>query len=327
MAHDAPRALKRKGRRCISPWIIYKDAHSIDQLKSRADMVASISVCGNATPEFIAECHKLDIETYKLVGGKPTAFDTGSRRQATIRQYLRLCREVGYDGIDLDFEGLDGSFREQYSAFLRDTSRKLHRVGKKLSMCVSYMMSTRRTTAKTHMEDFYAPKVVGETCDMVRVMCYDMYSLSGQGIGPVSAQPWAKDAMKYWLQYVPGERLIMGLPAYSGDFEMALDGKRTRAYGAPTPVVPAGTAIKRVWLPYEQINTYKYVDKKGCLHLFFASDTAGTRAHLETADRLGIFGVGFWHCRAVTPEMWQAVRDWHQRAPAVERLSGWLVFP
>ncbi len=57
---------------------------------------------------------------------------------------------------------------------------------------------------------------------MVRVMCYDMYSLSGSAVGPVSMQPWAKDAMQYWMRHVPREKLIMGLPAYSGDFQLAV---------------------------------------------------------------------------------------------------------
>jgi spore germination protein YaaH len=296
-------------------------------LRSQADIIASISVCGDAPHEFVAQCHKLDIATYKLVGGKAEAFDTAAHRQETIKKYIRLCQDVGYDGIDLDFEGLDGSFRDHYSAFLRATSRELHRVGKKLSICVSYMMSTRRTTSETHMEDFYAPDVVGKTCDMVRVMCYDMYSLSGEGVGPISTQPWAKDAMKFWLQYVPRQRLIMGLPAYSGDFEMTLNGKKERLYRAPTPVVPEGTDVKRVWLPYEQINMYKYLDGKARLHLFFASDVASTRAHLETADQLDVLGMAFWHYQAVTPEMWALVRQWHQRRPGDERATWWLVFP
>ncbi len=319
--------LHSKGRRCVSPWIVYRGEDTIDRLRKHADIVASISVCGNAPAEFIARCRELEIVTYKLVGGKHTAFDTAPHRKATIAKYLTLCQEVGYDGIDLDFEMLDATYREAYSALLREASRELHRAGKKLSMCVSYMMSTRRTTEGDHMPDFYDHTVVGQTCDMVRVMCYDMYSLSGKGIGPVSTQPWAKDAVKYWLRHVPAERLVMGLPAYSGDFEMKLDGKRTRHYSAPRPVVPMGTTVRRVWLPYEQINTYKYVDAKGVLHLFYASDAAGTRAHLETAERLGVFGIAFWHYAAVTPPMWQAVREWH--AGGVEGMSRrpWLVFP
>ena len=91
--------------------------------------------------------------------------------------------------------------------------------------------------------------------------------------------------------------------------------------------MPEGTDIERVWLPYEQINTYRYLDEKGCLHFFFASDDISTRAHLETVEKLNISGIAFWHYQAVTPKTWKVVRDWHKRGPDDERGSWWLVFP
>ena len=325
-AKESGRELKSKGRRCISPWFIYRDEHSIDLLKPNADIIASLSILGASTRKFVEQCQELDIETYLLVGGNEQKFDTPEHRKKTIDGYLQRCQEKGYDGIDLDHEGIDGKFRASHNLFLREASERLHKAGKKLAICVSYMMSTSRTTSKTHMYDFYDPKVVGETCDMVRVMCYDMYSMSGKGVGPMSTQPWAKDAMKFWLKYVPRKKLIMGLPAYSGDFEMMLGGKRQRVY-ADRPVVPEGTEIERVWLPYEQVNTYSYLDEKGCRHLFFASDDVSTRAHLETVEKLDIPGIAFWHYQAVTPETWKVVRDWHQQGLHDERGSWWLVFP
>ena len=318
-------ALTRKGRRCISPWFVYEGETSIERLKTQADIVASISVCGDAPPEFVAQCHELDIETYKLVGGRATAFNTAEHASATVQGYLDLCRTHGYDGIDLDFEGLDASLCDSYSAFLRQCARRLHAAGKRLSICVSYLMSTRHTTSATHMEAFYDPEVVGENCDMVRVMCYDMYSMSGKGVGPVSTQPWARDAMMYWLKHVPREKLVMGLPAYSSDFEMRADGKRQHVY-APCPAVPEGTAVERVWLPYEQINSYRYVDEGGLLHLFFASDDVSTRVHLATAQALDLPGIAFWHFRAVTQESWETVRDWLKDGQGYET-GEWLVVP
>jgi hypothetical protein len=118
----------------------------------------------------------------------------------------------------------------------------------------------------------------------------------------------------------------MGLPAYSGHFEMTPGGQRKRI-DADKPVLPEGTKTERVWLPYEQVNTYRYLDEKGHLHLFFASDHVSTRAHLETVDKLDIPGIAFWHYQAVTPETWKLVRDWHRRGPSGGRGSWWLVWP
>jgi spore germination protein YaaH len=156
---------------------------------------------------------------------------------------------------------------------------------------------------------WYDPAVIAETCDMVRVMCYDMHSVSGGGIGPVSTAPWARDAMRFWMRHVPRERLVMGLPAYSRDFSLTPE-RQAESIDAPTPQVAADTSLVRVWLPYEEITQYRYRDSDGIVHLFYASDEASTRAHLGTARELELDAIGFWHYAAVTPEQWAAVRQW-----------------
>ncbi|MFC1738901.1 glycosyl hydrolase family 18 protein, partial [Planctomycetota bacterium] len=170
---------------------------------------------------------------------------------------------------------------------------------------------------------WYDPKVIGRTCDMIRVMCYDMYYAPGiadpdpeyldrtdvHGLGPTSTIPWARDAMKFWLKYVPRKKLIMGLPAYSNDYDMTPGGGGKQVDG-PRPTVSAGAKVERIWLPYEKINTYRYIDEKGRPHWFFASDEVSTAAHLKTVDKLNIPGIAFWTYQDVTPQTWKVVRKW-----------------
>ena len=91
-------------------------------------------------------------------------------------------------------------------------------------MCVSYLMCTWRTadlrdSSSAEIDGgWYDPTVIAETCDMVRVMCYDMHSVSGKGMGPVRTAPWTRDAIRFWMRHIPREKLVMGLPAYSRDF-------------------------------------------------------------------------------------------------------------
>lgn len=319
LAGAADSCIPLKARRGVCPWIVYTGEGTIDLLRKQADIIGMVSVCGPANREFVSRCHELGIEVYLLVGGEDgTVFDTPERRREVIEGYLRRCQDAGFDGIDLDYEGVDNQHKEGYSAFLRETAAALHGAGKRMSMCVSYIMSTYRTAGETGPGiggiDWYDPQVVGEACDLVRVMCYDMYSLSGKGIGPVSTYPWAREAMAYWSRFVPRDRLIMGLPAYSRDFALRLDG-RVQSPEAPRPEVPEGTEVRRVWLPWEQISTYQYEDMEGVLHLFFATDDTSTRAHLQTADELDLGGIGFWHYGAVTPDMWAVVRQWLAETP------------
>ena len=197
-------------KRVVSPWFVYQGEGSIQSLKPNADLISSISVCGGSPKAFVDQCHELGIQVYALVGGHDGAvFETPEARRQLIESYLERCRAEGLDGIDLDFESLDLKHRDAYSTLLRETRDALHAAGKKLSMCVSYVMCTWRsntepvTDAEAAMDGgWYDPQVIGETCDLVRVMCYDMISPSSTAVGPVSSGPWA--AGRHALLEFPG---------------------------------------------------------------------------------------------------------------------------
>ena len=313
--------------RKVSPWFIFNaEQDNLAQLRPNADLLRSISVCGHPTADFVTQCHGMGLRVHQLVTGVDAndgaEFATPEKRRRLVAHYLKLCRDKGLDGVDLDFEGIDPTHRDAYSALLREASQALHAAGKELSMCVSYVVCTSHNNTapvadpETQIDrGWYDPAVIGQTCDLVRVMCYDMTSPSSTAVGPVSTAPWARDAMRFWSTHVPKDKLVMGLPTYSRDFVM--NGKReTLSRYAPSPELPPEHPKQRLWLPYEAIHQYRYTDTSGTEHLFLASDAASTRAHLRTAEKLGLDNIGFWHYGAVPPETWQAVREWAQGARA-----------
>ena len=160
-------------------------------------------------------------------------------------------------------------------------------------------------------DTFYDQVVIGQTCDMVRVMCYDMYYAKKKNFsGPTSTKQWAKEAMQYWLQYVPPEKLIMGLPAYSNDYDLTPNVWAGKQVYHDKPQVGPEAKVDRRWLYYERVHMYRYLDEKGNIHIFYASDAKSTAAHLKTVDELGITGIAFWYYQAVSDETWQVVREW-----------------
>lgn len=308
--------------RRIATWFVYENPQSIELLRPRARFLSSISVCGGADAAFIRQCHELGIKVHLLVGGHDgKAFATAEARRELIAGYVQRCRDTGADGIDLDFESLDRECRGAYSLLLGEAAEALHAAGKQLSMCVSYVMCTWRSNkepaadAEANIDGgWYDPVVLGQKCDLVRVMCYDMISPSSTAVGPVSSAAWARDAMTYWGRFVPREKLVMGLPAYSRDY--AMNGKReTGSLYRATPDVPEGHPLQCLWMPYEAIHQYRYNAPDGVEHVFFASDVASTQAHLQTAAALGLSQIGFWHYGAVPAETWAVVEAWLQGQP------------
>ena len=314
-----------KERKQLAPWIVYDKEKTFDRISGAADILSSLSVFGKPPREFIERCHRLNIEVYKAVGGDESAITTPERLQGTINGYMKTCREEGYDGIDLDFEHLSPDCRDKYSEFLKKLSQALHSSGKKLSQCVGFYDRLYRDPNK---KDFLDHRLVGETCDLVRLMVYDMYFApdrcpgklkdwqDSSGIGPTSSYPFARTMVKYWLGEVPREKVIMGLPAYSNDYVMGVypDCAGAQVYRS-RPEIPEGTSFQRSWLWFEKLNTYTYLDARGSLHLFYASDAASTCALLDVADEMNVAGIGFWHFSSVDSETWDAVRQWLGRQP------------
>merc|ERR1712216_1009305 len=174
-----------------------------------------------------------------LFGGDYTAFESPEAIKATVNSSLAEVLNGGYSGLDLDFEhpetwgpqfnplnaSAKAMLRAKYSDYLRAQSEALHAKGLKMSSCVgSY------PTRQGGINDFYDPKVMGETNDVVRVMNYDMFYAGGRGpmanssrpdcygMGPTSSAPWAAASMQWWIAAVPKSKLVMGLPGYSNDY-------------------------------------------------------------------------------------------------------------
>lgn len=307
-----------KGRKRIDTWLVLDQEKGFARIEQNADILNSLSIFGNPSKEFIDHCHRLHIQVYQGVSGDASSIDTPAHRRATVDKYVQACKTLGYDGIDLDFEHMDPALQEKYSEFLRLAASTLHAIGKKLSHSVGcYPNADWNSQKKT----FYDPKVLAQTCDLIRVMCYDMYWAPGhgdpqfkdrpdvQGMGPTSSYLWARAGMRYWVEHAPREKLVMGLPAYSNDYALSPNGPGTQVYG-PQPQIPDLATAQKSWLWYERLPIYLYTEKDGIPHLFYASDAESTKAQLETVDELNLPAIGFWHFSSVDEATWKAVRSW-----------------
>lgn len=216
----------------VAPWYVYIDGSSFKDIEPVKEIISSISVFGNPPKSFIDECHQNHIEVYQAVGGNEETIDTPQKRKALVEKYVSDCNANGYDGIDLDLEHLSPDIQDAYTEFLKLASKELHAVGKKLSHCVSFYPALYQDN-ETKM--FHDPTVLNTTCDLIRVMCYDMYFAPGidkpelkhrddcMGIGPTSNYLWTKEAMLFWMKHIPNDKLVMALPAYANDYVVTGD--------------------------------------------------------------------------------------------------------
>lgn len=303
----------------VYPWFVCHEGTTFDEIEPYKDYLSCIAVFGKLPEGFIEKCHANGIEVYYSVGGDEKLIDTPEKMKARVREYVDHCVAEGFDGLDIDYEHLPDAFQDEYSVFLRMASKELHAIGKKFSHCVPYN-SFMYDDPDTHL--FCKPEVLEETCDLVRVMCYDLYYAPGvadpqfkdridcTGVGPTTTYHWAQKVMQYWSERISLDKLVMALPAYGNDYTISGPTVRGRQIYSDGPQDVKGTLPVPKWLFYEKLNMYVYDALDGQKHIYYASDGESTEKLLGLLDRFGITKVGYWHFSSMSKDIWKVTKAW-----------------
>jgi spore germination protein YaaH len=297
----------------ISPWYRHSKMPCYADLapyRQWIDMVSQAGPESISSKAFVDSCHAGGIKVWRTVPNaaenkfKATDFHDAGLVNDYIDYLLELCRTMGYDGIDLDFESLPEEYRAPYTAFVSALGRKLHARGLKLGQCIPAGDYVKFLDADTL--DHY--------CDQIRVMGYDAYYAGGPistPMGPTSPRWWVKQQTESkWIKGFTKEKIVWGLPAYSNFYQVPHlpdnigDGTHRGAYYRPQNVEP-------VWLPNDGVNFYVWGGASS--YYLWATDARSTREQLALMDAAGIRHISFWYVQLITPEMWEVINEWIEK--------------
>lgn len=116
--------------------------------------------------------------------------------------------QYNLDGVNIDIENVTEAQRDDYIAFVRLLRAKLP-AGKRIIVAVS--ANPDGLTAGWAGSYDYAG--LAEYCDYLMLMAYDE-SYYGSKPGPVASISFVERSIKYALEQVPKEKIVLGLPFY-----------------------------------------------------------------------------------------------------------------
>lgn len=190
---------------------------------------------------------------FHLLANNPTA-------QAAMNEALiRECKLNGYSGFQFDIENVDWTDRDALTAVVAATYAELHRAGLQLSIATvpnapGYPGSGGFAKwIYTDWRGAYDLAALSKVVDLVCLMTYDQ-NTRWTTPGPVAGWQWTVDNLKYALQFVPKEKLSLGIPVYGYHWYT----------GAPTITPPTHEGE----LPTEKPNpTADYIGTQDALQL------------------------------------------------------------
>ncbi len=322
-----------KTRRLVSAWMVQRGADlALDRIRQFGGLFDEIVLmCGGIDSggrvsvgwpvdkrrQVVDELHTMDISVLLDWGGHYSEeLGRSLRDPATLKTcvqtMLQQCDEAGAEGIDIDIEGWPATMRNTYTELLARLSEGLRARDKSLSVCV---FSLSRAARRERGIGFIDPVLLAPYVDQFRCMTYDLYCPPSQYVGPTSTAPWGRETMGYMATRVPAEKIVMGLPTYSVDWDIN-DPTRSRQVNDAAFIAEKEklSPIGRGWCYYDDVSLIRYADAEGHAHLMWVSDARSTRSHLVTVDNLDLAGVCFWVLTGTEDvRIWQAVYDHFQR--------------
>lgn len=142
---------------------------------------------------------------------------TDVRRAGFVARIAEYVGRHGFDGLDVDLEGL--AIGKDYGAFVHDLARALKPRGKLLTAALSQGYGGDQV-----------PASVFQDLDFVNIMAYDAAGYwNPQEAGQHSSFAFARSSVAYWLgRGLPKSKAVLGIPFYGYGFGAAF-----RRWGYP----------------------------------------------------------------------------------------------
>jgi spore germination protein YaaH len=202
------------------------DEVSVDWLQSRAD--GSV-VAPRFNGDFLAAARREDCRVFVTLTDYDQArhtFDpaisaavlkTAASRRQHAEAVAEWCRRVGVAGVDVDWEAVEESERDEFSAFVEQLARRLHADGRLIGVDVYPKLSEPGGWDGPRSQDWAR---LGRAVDQFRIMTYN-YSGSWSGPGPLSPPDWMDRVLRFAETLVPARRIVMGLGFYGREWRGA----------------------------------------------------------------------------------------------------------
>ena len=280
----------------ISPdWFVLKDNGSIGVFTDRGANDLNLI---NLASQYGIKIHPMVVsnvpERMHQLFTNPAAFHNFS---STL---IKIAQTYGYNGFNIDFEAPMLEDAQTFAQFLSRLAYVFHKAGLKLTVDVAAKRMAYSTNSFLGAYDY---KALGQSgVDYIMIMTYDYYELKGVP-RPVAPPSWVEACVKYALNYIPRNKLLMGIPSYG--WEWTKDGKLVdwHMYDYISNLIKE-RGLKPV---FDQTYKEKYLDLGTTAIYYNDHETVVYKAIIARKYKLP--GVAVWRLDGGDPLIWKAIYD------------------
>lgn len=225
-------------------------------------------------------------------------------RENVINQIIKYIKQYNLDGINIDFEGMYETDKDNFSRFLIEIRPRLNEIGAVLSVDV---------TAPDGAPEWslcYDRYTIGKVADYVMFMAYDQYGVSATKAGTTAGHNWVEANVKKFLgqEEVKAEKIILGIPFYTRVWK-EINGNVISSVvniGNVNNLIPSNAT--KTW--DEDLQQY-YVEYKkgGATYKIWFEDEKSIEAKLDLVSKYNLGGAAYWEYDRATNSIWNLIES------------------
>lgn len=238
-------------------------------------------------------------------------------QEQAIASILAAARQNHFYGVQMDLEMVNVTDRDALTRFYQNTAAALHKNGYIVSFAVAPLTSNPPFASEyekklyVNWEGAYDIKALGQSADFLTIMAYNQHA-QGTTPGPSAAIHWVEAAVQYALQYVPAEKISLGIPAYSTYWFAGTDPED--AYGKIS-VHMAGIGHDKAMYLLRKYNAKLRPDENSRVNFamyehdslneyLFVEDADSVQAKLDLAKKYRLRGISVFSLGSEDPAIW-----------------------
>lgn len=165
-----------------------------------------------ADADYVKSAHKKNMQVWALISNfsadvdSTTLLASRAARQKVQNYLIGQAQEIGFDGINIDFEGIAQEAGCDYVQFIRELSILCRKNGIILSVDVPVPMDFSK---------YYNREELGNVCDYVIMMGYDEHYAGSDIVGSVASMDFEETGIQNMLTEVSKDKLISAIPFYT----------------------------------------------------------------------------------------------------------------
>lgn len=235
--------------------------------------------------------HDTDIDVYEVLSST-------TNRTRLIEGIVKEAREVGLDGINLDFERITEACGEHYAQFIRELSVACRIEGLTFSV---------DNYVPFHYNAYLRRDVQGKVADYVIIMGYDEHWHGSGDPGSVASLDYVSNGIDKTMEQVPKEKIVNALPFYSILWKTQ-GSTVTDEYLTMNNTEDFLNRIGQegVW-DNETQQLYVEWESGGSKYQLWAEDEESIMIKLNVMKAKDIAGVAVWRLGYGTPAVWEMI--------------------